>query len=283
MYGTGIVQNQGIAVNGTSVYVVGLFLGSTATVGNIVLTNANPALLNGDVLIAKFVDAGPSATVSWALSAGGAGDDFALGVAVSGTAVYVAGIYGMPSARFGGTILTNNSNGSFAYDVFVAKITDAGTTGTFNWVQHAGGTQTDKAYSVAVSGTGIYVGGMATSPASFGNQTITSPTVTSVGFLASLTDPTLTATTAAQSSLSFALAPNPARTTATLTLPALPGTATATLTLRDALGRAVRTITVTLPTAGLRHELSLTGLPAGIYAVQVQAGKAMAARRLVVE
>ena len=78
-------------------------------------------------------------------------------------------------------------------------------------------------------------------------------------------------------------APNPARTTTTALLPALPGTATATLTLRDALGRALRTQTVALSTAGLHQELDLSGLPAGLYAVQVRAGTATATRRLVVE
>lgn len=284
LYGTGIVQPQGIAVNGTSVYVVGVFLGSTATVGNIVLTNSTPAFLNGDVLIAKYVDGGLNATVSWALSAGGAGDDFALGVAVNGTAVYVTGLYGIPSARFGSILLTNNSTGSFAYDVFVARLTDAGTTAAFDWVQRAGGTRTDKAYAVAVSGSSVYVGGIVTSPASFGNQTITSHAVTSIGFLAALTDPTLTAaTTAAQRTLPFTLAPNPARAATTVTLPAQPGTPTATLTLLDALGRTLRTSTVALPPAGLHHELDLSGLPAGVYAVQVQAGAATATRRLLVE
>lgn len=96
-------------------------------------------------------------------------------------------------------------------------------------------------------------------------------------------DPTLTVTTAAQGTLSFSLAPNPARTATTVQLPAQPGTLTATLTLRDALGRAVRTATVALPPAGLRHELDLTGLAPGLYAVQVRAGAAVATRRLVVE
>jgi hypothetical protein len=40
---------------------------------------------------------------------------------------------------------------------------------------------------------------------------------------------------------------------------------------------------VVLPPAGLRHAFDLTSLPAGIYALQVQAGAATATRRLVVE
>ena len=117
----------------------------------------------------------------------------------------------------------------------------------------------------------------------FGNLSVMTPTNTPAAFLAFLTDATLTATTPALSGSAFTLAPNPARASTIVQLPALPGTATATLTLLDALGRAVRTTTVALPPAGLRYELSLAGLPPGLYALRVQAGTDRATRRLVVE
>jgi len=81
------------------------------------------------------------------------------------------------------------------------------------------------------------------------------------------------------------LYPNPAHATATATvqLPAVPGASVARLTLCDTLGRAVRTTTVVLPAASQHHELNLAGLPAGLYALQVQAGEARAIHRLVVE
>lgn len=79
------------------------------------------------------------------------------------------------------------------------------------------------------------------------------------------------------------LAPNPAHATATVQMPAVPGASAATLTLRDALGRAVRAATVALPATGPRHTLDLAGLPAGLYALQVQVGAARATHRLVVE
>ena len=175
--------------------------------------------------------------------------------------------------------------GVVASDVFVARLADAGPTSTFAWAQQAGGTSGDNATALWVSGQQLLVGGSARPQASFGSFAIPGPSGSpeSTSFLASLTDPTLTATTAAQSTLSFALAPNPACTAAILTLPALPGTASATLILRDALGRALRTETVNLPATGLRHALDLRGLPAGLYAVQVRAGAATATRRLLVE
>ena len=104
-----------------------------------------------------------------------------------------------------------------------------------------------------------------------------------IRYRASLAHATLTATTPPLSGLAFTLAPNPARTSTTVQLSALPGAASATLTLVDALDRVVRTATVALPPASLRHELSITGLASGLYALQVRAGAAMATRRLVVE
>ena len=58
---------------------------------------------------------------------------------------------------------------------------------------------------------------------------------------------------------------------------------TAKLVLIDALGRTVRTKVVALPGAGQRHELDLVGLPAGLYALRVEAEGTTTTRQLVVE
>ena len=209
---------------------------------------------------------------------------------MQGNKVYVAGTFNSPQATFGTTTLTNSpliisggSSNAYHREVFVTKLLDAGSTSSFVWAQQAGGAGADFATPIAISGANVYVGGAVGPPASFSSQVITTPVGGPVSFLASLADPTLLATTPALSGSAFTLAPNPAHASTTVQLPALPGTATATLTLRDALGRAVRSAIVALPAAGLRHELSLAGLPAGIYALQVQAGTAAATRRLVVE
>ena len=80
----------------------------------------------------------------------------------------------------------------------------------------------------------MYVGGAVGPPASFSSQVIAAPVGGLVPFLASLTDPTLLATTPALSGSAFTLTPNPGHASTTVQLPALPGTATATLALLDA-------------------------------------------------
>lgn len=91
------------------------------------------------------------------------------------------------------------------------------------------------------------------------------------------------ATVAAQPVFDLRIFPNPAGTATTIRLPALPGVTAAELTLLDALGRAVRVQHVRLTAAGATAEIALTGLPAGLYHLQAQAGGQQVSRALVVE
>ncbi|MBO2012435.1 T9SS type A sorting domain-containing protein [Hymenobacter negativus] len=131
-----------------------------------------------------------------------------------------------------------------------------------------------------MSGNNVYLAGSVSPPAGFGSYTINTPTTNSVGFLASLADPTLTATAPALRPESIGLFPNPARGKATIQLPAIPGAPTATLIILDALGRTLRTQTAN---ANTKAELDLTGFAPGLYTVRVQAGSSTATHKLVVE
>ena len=81
----------------------------------------------------------------------------------------------------------------------------------------------------------------------------------------------------------LALHPNPVHASAMLQIPTVPGTTQAILTLTDVLGRVLGTEVIALPTDGLCHELNVTGLPAGLYALRVQAGTTTVSKRLVVQ
>ena len=73
--------------------------------------------------------------------------------------------------------------------------------------------------------------------------------------------------------------PNPAHATARVRVTGWPAGSTGMLTVLDAVGRAVRSQPAVWPEA----ELSLTGLPAGVYALRISAGAESAIRRLLVE
>ncbi|WP_210522066.1 T9SS type A sorting domain-containing protein [Hymenobacter terricola] len=260
--GTGDDFATALAVSGASVYVAGLFRSPTAGFGPVVLANAGATMGLADVFVAKLTDAGSTGGFAWAQRAGGTDTDEATALAASGTSVYVTGTFGSSTAGFGSATLTNAGAGPGSFDVFVAKLTDAGSTGSFAWAQRAGGTGYDAATALAASGTGVYVAGYVNSPtAGFGTITLSNPTPPStLSFLAVLTDPIPTATTAAGTRAPLALFPNPARRTVALRLPA--GATPAPLTLTDALGRAVRQYPAP---AGPEATLDLLGLPAGYY------------------
>ena len=264
---------RALAVSGASVYIAGDFR-STAGFGSVALTSVNPSY---DVFVAKLTDAGTTGSFVWAQRAGGIEGDYAGALAVSGTSVYVAGMTYSPTAGFGSTTLTNADASGYTSDTFVAKLTDAGSTGSFKWAQGTGGRGGDYADALVVSGTSVYMAGnFYSSMVNFGTITLSNPNPNlssgmTLGYLATFTDPTLTALVPGEPATLF---PNPARHTATLRLPA--GTAPAPLTLTDALGRAVRRYPApTSPEA----VLDLQSLPAGLYLLR-GAGPAL---RLVVE
>ena len=117
-------------------------------------------------------------------------------------------------------------------------------------------------------------GGTANATASFAPLTLTNPTGSFVGFLASLPDPTLTATRPAWAGPPPAVFPNPAHGAATVRFPL--GNAQTPLVLLDALGRTVRRYPI--PT-GNEATLDLRGLPTGLYVLRYGSSS----QRLVVE
>ncbi|MBF9221691.1 T9SS type A sorting domain-containing protein [Hymenobacter ruricola] len=285
-----------MAVSGSSIYLAGVFGtysgSSSAMPANTPSTFGSTALVSTgeyDAFVAKLTDAGPAGRFEWAQRAGGVGNDSATAITVRGDQLYVAGTFLSPQAGFGSSTLGNVStpNTFYSADIFVARLTDLGSSSRFDWAQQAGGPGRDFANGISSSGTSVYVSGGAGGDASFGSQAINPGLLSPLyvtSFLASLPDAGLvTAATSALRGTAFGLFPNPARVTTAVSLPAVPGAATATLTLLDALGRQVRTETVPLPAAGRRHELNLTGLAPGLYALRVRAGAETATRPLVVE
>lgn len=147
-----------VAVQGSNVYVSGNFNG-TLTVGASALTNQRPS--GSEMFVAKLTDAGGSATEGWARRGGGLAQ--VQGLAVSGNAVYVAGIISGAPTDFGATTLPNTSSG-FGTDGFVAKLADAGSTGSFTWVQGIGGGGYEYVRALAARGNDVYLAGAFGSP-----------------------------------------------------------------------------------------------------------------------
>jgi hypothetical protein len=269
-----------LAVRGSRVYVAGTFSSDVMTLGALTIANAGPSAVTTDAFLAAVTDAGSTATWTWALPVGGTGSDQGTVLATtSAGGLYLAGTFASAAVAVGNTALTTTTSGAM-----VTRLTDAGPTATVNWAQRGGATTNTDATCLANIGTRLFLAGSFQNTATFGSQTLASSSQGfATNFLATLTDPTITATAAARGGVAFTLAPNPAHGTTTVQLPATPGVATAALTLLDAVGRVVRTTTVALPAAGLRQPLELGGLPTGLYSLRVQAGAATGTQRLVVD
>ncbi|NVO33131.1 T9SS type A sorting domain-containing protein [Hymenobacter lapidiphilus] len=183
--GTAEEDVGGLAVNGANIYVTGYYYSSPIAFNGINLTKYPGN--SPDIFVLKVSDAGNLSRTEWAQRAGGTNVDFATGVAVSGTSVYVVGSTASITATFGSVALP----GSGA-DVFVTKLTDAGSSGSFVWAQRAGAAYGDGARAVAASGPNVYVvGGFEGPSITFGNTTLMGSGVDELafkGFVTKLTD-----------------------------------------------------------------------------------------------
>jgi hypothetical protein len=143
-----------------NIYITGSFR-ETAIFGATTLTSAG----GEDIFIAKVSNSG---SFVWAKRVGGTGSDSGYGIAIdsSGNA-YITGEF-QGTAVFGATTLT-----SAGYDdTYISKV-DSG--GNFLWAKRAGGTSSDRGWSIAVDSSGnAYVTGYFRDTAVFGATTLTS-------------------------------------------------------------------------------------------------------------
>ena len=183
---------NGLTVQGSSVYAVGVFGGNLTYGSSQLSTTSSPS--DFDALVIKLTDQGSSPAPVWARQIGGSGVEFGTSVTSVGNAVYVGGIFTSPTLSAGPSTLPNQGGA----DVFVAKLLDAGTTNSVAWAQGAGGAGGENVYALAVQGSSVYVGGDFSSLAAvFGTTTLTTQGSTDA-FVARLVD--------AGSSASFAWA-----------------------------------------------------------------------------
>jgi hypothetical protein len=126
--GSGPDNLGSLAVQGTTLYLAGLFEGATARFGNTQLSSAG----GSDGFVAALTDAGSTSRFAWAQSLGGSTDDYAGqgGLALGGTAVYVGGALGTGPGRFGPLAVTNAAPNGAAFLASFAPTLTATTAAT---------------------------------------------------------------------------------------------------------------------------------------------------------
>ena len=253
-----------LAVSGTAVVAAGTFTGTVGFGSVLVATNG---LFDG--FVAKYTDAGATASLAWAKGLGGPANDAVNAVLLNGSSAYVTG-YFQGTAAFGPNTLTASGTA----DAFVARVADNTTSGAVVWGAAGGSSAFDDGRGIAIGTTRLYIAGSTTPPATFGS--IALPIVTAggqqSGFLAALA-PTALATAPGAELAAVAPFPNPVAGGGTVRVPGAPaGTA---LVLLDALGRMVA--------KGTGAALPLAGVAPGLYALRVGDGRGAVTSRLVVE
>ena len=288
--GQGDDTGYGVAVRGTSVYVTGslfntarndyraLFGGGTSPVGPVPVSGAS-SVGSSDLVLAKYVDNGPSATLGWTQVGGGQGDDAGYGVAVGDSSVYVTGYLvnsrsNSQAVLFGGNgtapgmVPVSGVGPTDGYDLLLAKYVDHGSRAALAWTQVGGDAGGDMGYSVAVSGQQVYAFGIARCPAAFGTTALPAVPGEHAAVLTMLTDPALAPLVSQPPSpvgtAGLVFYPNPASGGTTTLVGAVPGAAVQVL---DVLGRLVYSAT-----ASASGTVALAGLAAGHYLVRVNTG-----------
>lgn len=264
-------------VHGGAIYLLGTMTGLTATFGSTLLVNADASIATTDMFVVRYADGPTVPAASWAQRFGGLGFEYPGGLAVQGTSVFVAGSFRSARLPVGTTTLVNLDPSGATEDIFLTKLTDNASSASISWVAQANGSDSELPSSVAVVGSRVCITGTSASASTaFGPLRITNSAAAfgnNNAFLATLTDPTLTATVAPSGpARSLSLYPNPARGSVTLRL-----SAPEPLHLTDALGRPVRHYPA--PTTP-ETTLDLHGLPTGLYLLHAGPG---AAHKLLVE
>ena len=148
------------ADNSGNCYVTGYFTG-TATFGTTQITSYG----GDDIFIAKYDTNG---NLQWVQKAGGTDYDYGLDISTDNSGNYYVTGYFRDMATFGTTQISSSGE----YDIFIAKYD---TNGNFQWVQKAGGINSDYVCGISTDNSGnCYVTGYFTGTATFGTTQITS-------------------------------------------------------------------------------------------------------------
>ena len=185
-------EGVGLALDGNRLYLAGTTYGPSPqlTVGNFVVPT--PAVTTaGDVYVARLTLGVGTPTCNWVAIGGGAAGKYLSSLALRDSSLYITGNF---SATF--QLGSDSVRHASLRDVYVAKLVDNGSTGTWAWGVSANGVANDAGRCVAVGNQRIFVGGDIGSTAQFGAVRVLS--TSQAGFIAELPDsrlrllPTLT-------------------------------------------------------------------------------------------
>ena len=149
-----------LVVSGSDLYIAGATSSRLNVPGS--LSFGATTLATGtsySVFVAKLTDTGSGGTWRWGKTGNSEYLASVAGLAVTGTAVYLAGDLAGTMTCDGKTVKSNQTLAYNAADLLLLKFTDGGSTATLNWMQLAGSATYEQADALAVSGNTLYVAG----------------------------------------------------------------------------------------------------------------------------
>jgi hypothetical protein len=164
---TDFSQIAGLAAQGSTLYIGGGFSGTTQ-VGSTILvggTTSNGGLL-GAGLLAKLTGANTTMpAVAWVKALNASTGVAVSSLAANGSTLYLAGeLHG--ALTLGNTTLTTaTATGGYTNAAIVAKLTDTGTTATYDWATLAGQASAVYTTKLAAQGTNLFLAGGFCGPA----------------------------------------------------------------------------------------------------------------------
>lgn len=159
---TGQIKPAALALGpDNSIYVTGSYTGSM-TIGNQTINSQGDA----DIFIFKLL---PGGTLAWLNSIGGIATDETNSIAIDTDGSFIIVGHFEQTVDFDPGAGVQNLVHAGAGDAFYAKYN---STGSWAWSKRVGGTGYDRAYSVAISGVAVYIGGYFTGTGATFNPTV---------------------------------------------------------------------------------------------------------------
>ncbi|MBX7205597.1 MAG: T9SS type A sorting domain-containing protein [Bacteroidia bacterium] len=164
---TGTDFAYGITVSGNDVYVIGNINGTVAVdMDPSSGTNSITGQGSDEIVVAKYDGSlTPTSTsfYQWAFNIGSSNLEYAYGIALSGTNLYVAGgIFGTGGIDVDPSSNTNTLTGAGSYDIFVVKYdvsVSPSSASFYQWSFLAGTSLSEVAMNLIISGSSMYLTG----------------------------------------------------------------------------------------------------------------------------
>jgi len=249
-----------------NVYIAGIFLDSSITIGSQTLNNTK--YCSFDVFVTKYTSSGINI---WAKSGGGIYNEWVYGIVADDKGgVYITGKFDSPTATFGGYTLTNAGGN----DIFIVKYN--AISGNELWAQRigGGGGRYDIGYGTAIDGIGniYFTGAFASDSITFGSYTLINNTDSGNYNMYIAKLGSFTGINEMISSLNISVYPNPASDIITINI-----AISATIEIFNMEGQIIKRLKV----KDDKTDIDISDFASGVYIIRAQTDSGITTKKFI--